>query len=268
MRPSILLVPHDFTPVADSALKDALTIANQTGSEILLLHIVKNTKDMQVANKILENTIKTLGEQKVKISQRIEVGNIFEDIAKVAEEVRASIIIMGTHGAKGMQKLFGSFAIKVVKSTSVPFMVVQEKVINNNIREIVLPVTASKESLQILHTTANLAKALLATVNIVYEYKEEISLQRKIKNYVKIAKEQLLEKGVKNVKEFQLQGKGNYQSQIIDFSKKNNIDLISVAYYTESVFAPLDTFAQDLITNEEKIPTLIIKTVDSTVGYF
>ena len=38
----------------------------------------------------------------------------------------ASAIIMGTHGAKGMQKLFGSFAMKVIISTSVPFMVVQK----------------------------------------------------------------------------------------------------------------------------------------------
>lgn len=268
MKRSTLLVPYDFTPVADSAVKDAITIAKQTRADVMLLHVVKNTKDMQAANTKLEAVLKTLDQTEVGIKHRIEAGSIFDDIGRVAEEIKASIIVMGTHGAKGMQKLFGSFAIKVITSTDVPFMVVQEKLISRDIDKIVLPVTASKESLQILTSTANLAKALNATVHIVYETKSEVAMQRKIKNYAQIALQQLTEQGVKDAKAFKLQGKGSYQEQILDFSKRHGADLISVAYYTEKVFAQFDTFAQDLITNKEQIPTLIIKTVDSTVGYF
>jgi nucleotide-binding universal stress UspA family protein len=268
MKRSTLLVPYDFTPVADSAVKDAITIAKQTRADVLLLHVVKNTKDMQAANTKLEAVIKTLDQTEVGIKHRIEAGSIFDDIGRVAEEVKASVIVMGTHGAKGMQKVFGSFAIKVITSTNVPFMVVQEKLISRDIGKIVLPVTASKESLQILTSTANLAKALNATVHVVYETKSEVAMQRKIKNYAQIALQQLAEQGVNDAKAFKLQGKGSYQEQILDFSKRHGADLISVAYYTEKVFAQFDSFAQDLITNKDQIPTLIIKTVDSTVGYF
>lgn len=268
MKRSILLVPYDFTPVADSAVKDAITIAKQTRADVMLLHVVKNTKEMQAANTKLEAVVQTLNQTEVGIKHRVEAGSIFDDIGRVAEELKASVIVMGTHGAKGMQKLFGSFAIKVITSTNVPFMVVQEKLIDRDIDKIVLPVTASKESLQILTSTANLAKALNATVYVVYESKSEVPVQTKIKNYAQIALQQLAEQGVKDAKAFKLQGKGAYQEQILDFSKRHGADLISVAYYTEKVFAQFDTFAQDLITNKEQIPTLIIKTVDSTVGYF
>jgi molecular chaperone DnaK (HSP70) len=34
---------------------------------------------------------------------------------------------MGTHGMKGMQKLFGSNAMKVITSTAIPFVVIQQE---------------------------------------------------------------------------------------------------------------------------------------------
>ncbi len=268
MKTSTLLVPFDFTSVTESATKDAIAIAKKTRAEVHLLHVVKNTKAMQEANKKLENYIGSLSTEGVKVVGRIEAGSIYEDIGRVAEEIKASVIIMGTHGAKGMQKVFGSFAIKVITSTSVPFMIVQEKLINEDIKKIILPVTASKESLQILTSTANLAKALNASVVVVYETKSEVAIQRKIKNYAQIALTQLSEHGLKDSKAYKLNGKGSYQDQILDFSLRHEADLISVAYYTEKVFAQFDTFAQELITNKHQIPTLIVKTVDSTIGYF
>ena len=56
---------------------------------------------------------------------------------KLAEQINASAIIMGTHGAKGMQKVFGSFAMKVIISTGVPFMVVQENAIIKDFKNLV-----------------------------------------------------------------------------------------------------------------------------------
>ena len=268
MKTSKLLVPFDFTSVTESAVKDAINIAKQTKAEVYLLHIVKNNRALNEANTKLDNFANNLNNKGVVIKTRVEVGSIFEDIGRVAEEIKAAVIIMGTHGVKGMQKIFGSFAIKVITSTSVPFMVVQEKLINREINKIVLPVTASKESLQILTSTANLAKALKATVEVVYETKSEAPMQRKIKNYAQIALTQLAEQGVPNAKAYKLNGKGTYQDQIIDFSVRHGADLIAVAYYTEKVFAQFDKFAQELITNKHQIPTLIVKTVDSTIGYF
>ncbi len=268
MKPVTFLVPYDFTSVTESAAKDAVTIAKQTKARVLLLHIIKNKKDKETSTVLLKSVATELSAEGVEVDFRVEVGNIFDDIGRVAKEVNAFLIIMGTHGAKGMQKLFGSWAIKVITSTDVPFMVVQEKVISKEINKIVMPITASKESLQILPATAKLAKAFGASVEVVYEAKSDVGLQRKIKNYAQIALMQLTEQGVKETKAFKLSGKDSYQQQIIDFSLRHGADLISIAYYTEKVFAQFDTFAQEIITNKHQIPTLITKTVDSTIGYY
>ena len=46
--------------------------------------------------------------------------------ADIASEIDAEMVIMGTHGIKGMQKFFGSWALKVIANSKVPFIVIQE----------------------------------------------------------------------------------------------------------------------------------------------
>ncbi len=53
-------------------------------------------------------------------------GSIFNAIADFANEKEASLVVMGTHGMKGMQKLTGSWALKVIVKSKVPFIVVQD----------------------------------------------------------------------------------------------------------------------------------------------
>ena len=57
----------------------------------------------------------------------IRKGNIFEDIGDVAKEIGARLIIMGTHGIKGIQKLVGSYALKVILHSEIPFIITQKK---------------------------------------------------------------------------------------------------------------------------------------------
>ncbi|MEZ5011784.1 MAG: universal stress protein [Bacteroidales bacterium] len=53
-------------------------------------------------------------------------GSIFATIADYVNENDASLVIMGTHGLKGMQKLTGSWALKVIVRSKIPFIVIQD----------------------------------------------------------------------------------------------------------------------------------------------
>ena len=53
---------------------------------------------------------------------------------------------MGTHGIRGLQKLTGSWALKVIVRTKVPFVVVQEFPKSNNYQKVVFPVDYKRES--------------------------------------------------------------------------------------------------------------------------
>ena len=123
-----VLVPHDFTTVADCAVIHAAKIAKSFDGEVYLLHVVSKSKEVESAKekltKIVEQTDNKYG---INTHVIVRIGNIFDDIGDVATEIGAGYIVMGTHGATGMQKIMGSHALKVISHSKVPFVIVQEK---------------------------------------------------------------------------------------------------------------------------------------------
>ena len=77
----------------------------------------------------------------VPITCHISKGSIFTAIAEFVNEKEASLVVMGTHGMKGMQKLTGSWALKVIVKSKVPFIVVQDPPVDQErYHNIVFPV--------------------------------------------------------------------------------------------------------------------------------
>ena len=48
MSEKTFIVPHDFSPVADSALNHAITTAKFVGAQIFVLHVVSKEKQIKV----------------------------------------------------------------------------------------------------------------------------------------------------------------------------------------------------------------------------
>ncbi len=121
-----ILIPVDFTSVAKTAISYAVKIAPQMNASILLLHIVKDHNDIKEAEQKLDGWVKEVNYDG-KVEGSIRVGTIFEDISDFAAEEKAKLVIMGTHGKRGMQKITGSWALKIINGSKVPYIVVQDK---------------------------------------------------------------------------------------------------------------------------------------------
>ena len=62
----------------------------------------------------------------VEAEGRVVVGYAAEEILKTAVKENCDLIVMGTHGRKGIDRiLFGSVAEKVVKRSSVPVLTIR-----------------------------------------------------------------------------------------------------------------------------------------------
>lgn len=122
-----ILVLWDFSPKAECAFAHAVNFAQTTGVDITLLHVVK-------ADKEIDPTQKKLGEVAEKLSARANIpvhvqvikGSIFKSISSYASHSHVEMVVMGTHGVKGIQRFTGSWAIKVIRGSKVPFLVVQD----------------------------------------------------------------------------------------------------------------------------------------------
>ena len=136
-----IVVPHDFTIVGDYALENALVISQEMQNEIVLVHIVKSHSEIRDAeNKCKEIAERVFKDHFVKPRYIVKTGSIFHDIGEVAEIAGANLIVMGTHGIKGMQKLTGSWALKVIVSSKVPFIIVQGPPKSKKFEKVVFPI--------------------------------------------------------------------------------------------------------------------------------
>lgn len=264
------LVPHDFTAVGDSAARYAVHLSLQSNANVHLLHVVKSDSEKAGARKKLEEVIqkmKAFGPN-VKFEIHIEAGSIFTDIAKVAEKIHASLIIMGTHGAKGVsQKLFGSFAIKVITSTSCPFVIVQDKVPSAQLKKIVFPINLNSESLQVSKVAGVLATDFNAEIHMVAPKEKQLDLSQKLIIYSELVKKELAKLNIKAQTQF-LDKSQAYHDAIVQYAKANAADLIAITYHSEAMLPQFDPYAQTLITNSAKIPVLIINGKDAGNYYF
>src|SRR5690554_3804225 len=144
----IILVPTDFTDVSDNAINHAIAVAKTVNGEITLVHIVPKKSFVDEGKTKLNLWLERINENNsgVTINPMVRVGTIFEDIGDVAEEIGAELIVMGSHGVRGMQFISGSRALKVITSSSTPFIVVQKRAIKESgYDDIVVPLDLSKE---------------------------------------------------------------------------------------------------------------------------
>ena len=268
MSSNLYIVPHDFTPVGDSALNYAVNLSKHVKVDIRLLHVVSSKNDVPRASDKLDEIISNAGTHEgITFSKSIREGSIFDQIGEVARKENAQLIIMGTHGASGLQKLLGSNAMKVVISADTPFIILQKDTPFKEIKNIVVPIDLTKESLQIVNNAGDMAAIFGATVHVVGEKQNDEYLSQQMKNRILIVKKQYLERNVPCVVEFMSKG-GSYPKKIMEYAKANNIDMVAIAYHSESLLPQFDTFAQSLITNESKLPCMILKSKPASSLYF
>jgi nucleotide-binding universal stress UspA family protein len=268
MSRNLYLVAYDFSSVGDAAIQYGLHLAKYVNVELVVFHVAKSKSDGLAKKQLLDQAISKLEKpSNCVISSLVREGSIFETIGKVASELKVQLILMGTHGTKGFQKVFGSNAIKVISSSDVPFLIVQEGSVMTELEDIVIPVNILKESLQISKVMGDLASIFGSTVHIIAEKQNDSGQSMLLKNRMLIVQKNYDERKIKSKIQL-LDRKGNYIQKILDYSKENSIDLIGIAYYSASLLPQFDTFAQNILTNKTKLPCLIIKAKEADSTYF
>jgi len=260
MNKITLVVPTDFSLVADTALNHALYIARPMNGKVMLLHILKSDQDRASAEKKLTALAeKASKESGIEVEYTMQTGSIFDEIGNVSENLNAKLVLMGTHGMKGWQFLTGSNALRVIKESRTPFIVVQDKGINEGGYDvIVLPIDLSKEEKQKLKSAVEIAKFFNSKVYIVSPNHSDEFLKNQQTRNMQYAESFLEESGV----DFESQivdASSSFEEEVIKFATYVKADLISIINSEDAVGALFgSSFEQHLITNKEKIPVMVI----------
>ena len=255
-----VIIPWDFTPEAENALKHAVRIARQINKEIVLLHIVKKKNEAEESHNKLNTTAEEMAEKyQIKITGSIKPGKIFTAIGEYANEVDAELVVMGTHGVKGVQKITGSWALKVIVHSDVPFIVVKQPPGNSEYKKVVMPVDYKTETKEKVNYVKYLFTLYGSEFYMLKPNFTDVAFIQKTKANIAFCKH-FLEKRDIRFEVHIAEGKKNFAEETIAFAKKNNADMIMIMASKNLTVTDYWIGAQEqyIIGNEEGIPVMVI----------
>jgi universal stress protein A len=143
--PRTILVATDFSDSADAALAYAAELGAKLDASLHLVHAIgvpaMGVPEMGVAYAAMSIESLTKAAQasmdelvaryrdRIPLAPtRLEVGDARDVIDNVAEQIGADLIVMGTHGRRGIRRMFiGSVAESVVRSAPCPVLTIRPK---------------------------------------------------------------------------------------------------------------------------------------------
>lgn len=266
-----IIVPTDFSAVAENAMNHAITLAQHSGAEIYLLHVVGKQGEVDDARKKLAEVINSFASKAsgVVLHKLVRVGSIYDDIGDAAAEVDADLIVMGTHGMRGMQFITGSRALRVITSSQVPFIVVQERSIKaNGYDSIVVPLDLHKETRQKLTLVADMAKNFNSKVHLIVPKEEDEFLHKQLENHLRFADQYLGERGIAYDATIADEDSDNFVKAVVRHAVKVDADLIAIMNLAQgNIFGVLGVpYEQEVITNEAHIPVMCMNPRETTTA--
>lgn len=261
------IVPHDFTEVADNALAHAIATARPLGAQIFVLHVVAKEKNIREAELKLQEIITSNASSGVELIPTVRMGSIFEDIGEFAAEHHAELIFMGTHGAHGWQHITGSHALKVITSSTVPFIIVQEKEIKETgYDDIVVPLDLNKETKQKLAYVANIATYFKSRVHLITPDESDEFLRHQVKANIQFAVKFFHERGIEVTTK--VAPNSGFDKEVVKHAVNLDADLIAIMNLNRNNMLGVITASHEqyILTNDAQIPTLIVNPVEGKYG--
>jgi nucleotide-binding universal stress UspA family protein len=259
-----LLVTWDNTEMSENALLHALRIAKNAGNNIRMVHIVD-----QIEKSAPMDEVKAEFQKQVENRSRahdfefqgiVLAGSIFKEIAAYANDSDALMVIMGTHGMTGLQKITGSKALRVIVGSTVPFMVIQDKPpAGKRLGSIVFPIDFKAENKEKLTWAIYLGKYFDSKVYLFKAPVKDKGLKRKVNINLTFAVKFLLQNNL-DYEIFTAKKSANLAKETIEFAKEKNADLILITTTKNISIADymLGAAEQQIIANTSKIPVMCV----------
>lgn len=136
-----ILHPTDFSDLSRPAFELACSLARDFGARLVVCHITPPPVAAVVEGMVVdvpagesEQTRTRLEQVKptdtsIKVVHRLEVGDAVREIIRLADEEKADLIVMGTHGRGGVSRLLmGSVAEGVMRKAPCPVLTLKAAV--------------------------------------------------------------------------------------------------------------------------------------------
>jgi nucleotide-binding universal stress UspA family protein len=258
-----IIVTWDFSNAAVNALKHAVKLSKIVENNVALFHVTSENAEASEAEKKLQKASTAFSaELGIEISYVIKNGSIFDEISDYVSDEKNGVnfVVLGTHGIKGSQKLFGSKALRVINGSAVPFLVIQnEPDEKDRFTDIVFPIDFKSENKEKLQWAIFLGKHLNSKVHLFKVPSRDKYLQKKINVNLNFAIRFLIQNNIEYEIHTATSNK-NFMKETLDFSINIKADLILITTTKHMTYMDLMFSAKEqyLIANEAGIPVMCV----------
>ncbi len=273
-----VIVPIDFSEHSEHALKAAALLAKRNNIEIVALHMLDlniaslsdSASDIQAQSvfylKLAEKKIKTFLKKEylkgLNVTPVIKHYLSFREINEIAEEVKADLIVMSSHGVSGIKEIFvGSNTEKVVRFATIPVLVLKEELFDLNFEDVVYATDFSEESIPAYKKALQLIDFFGAELHLLFvntpndKFKTSTEMKEMAANFLNKS-----DQDISKLKEITFECESTIEKGIIRFSDRIGADLIAVSTHGRKGLSHLfeGSVAEDL-SNHSMLPVVTIK---------
>jgi len=269
-----ILVPTDFSPQAENALKVAAQMALKYDSEIFLLHSLEmplningsgdNSKlpeslyFIKLAEKNFSEILKRPYLSQINVHEAIGHDEIYNDINEAVLKSNIDLIIMGSHGVNGFKEMFiGSNTEKVVRTSKIPVLVIKNDRPNFKVNNFVFATDFSPECREPFNKAHEFAEKLGAKMHLLFintpaNFKTSEQAQKTMEKFIK---------GM-NLENYKLHiyNDSSVEKGILNFAKQNNAELIGMSTHGRKGLSHFfnGSISEDLV-NHANMPVITFK---------
>jgi nucleotide-binding universal stress UspA family protein len=276
---NVILIPTDFSEVCENAICHGLELADFLNYRVSILHVLnkpagtapgKNGADEQEAVKELEKIrARYVKKHPVEIETLVRTGNLFKVIEKVATELKANLMVLGTHGKQGLQHLFGSHALKVVLDSPCPVIVVQKRSFGKGYKNILVPVSTEMEPRQTVEWILLMTRLFNSRIHLL----QALETDHALNNRLKIITGQITDIFDANKISYKVNIAGSpkdFSAQVISYAVVNRSDLVMIITMPGADIPGFSFSAWDerMMFNEAQIPIMCVNPVPLGEYYY
>lgn len=246
-----ILVPTDFSEVANSAAKVAVNIAKKAGAKVHLLNIVHIPvidpyTPADAINNITDTSKEEAQQNLAKLSLELEgmepeihikSGFAIDEILGFAESNNIDLIVMGTTGSSGVEEvLFGSNAAGVVAKSKIPVLSIPDEMEAFAVNDIVYASDLEKNDVTVINKMLDLAKLFDSNFHVLHVHNDEMHFTHDDPDV--IFKEIIEKTGYSSLAYHQIDSEKTSET-IENFIEKMPCDIIALAKHHRSFFDKL-----------------------------
>jgi nucleotide-binding universal stress UspA family protein len=250
----------DYSEGSILAIRQAAVLARNSGSRLTGVHITRD-EPTEADHQQLRTFIAGHTSGDLEITTAIGEGRLIDSLHQTVSEADPDLVILCTHGVRGLQHLFGSHVLKLVSTLPFPCLVVQQNSVirDEGFSRILFPASPYPGFIRKAEVTGRIARLFGAKV-IMYQVDKylnnaEDALEENMQAAAAFFRENEIahERVEEEVNVMSL----GYARQTVAYAGQHAIDLISIMSTSQDQdVAILKADKEAFLTNEAGIPVL------------